>query len=164
MMFIYDDGGRHEAGYRGSAGDCFVRAVAIATARPYRAVYNEVNEMAATERRKRGRGKSSARNGVYKSTIQKYLKSLGWQWTPTMFVGQGCRVHLRSDELPGGRIIVSLSKHVTAVIDGIIYDTYDPSREGMRCVYGYWSGGSVVGDVGASGGRIRGPVEYEEIE
>jgi len=25
-----------------------------------------------------------------------------------------------------------------AVIDGVINDTYDCSREGTRCVYGYW--------------------------
>ncbi len=29
-------------------------------------------------------------------------------------------------------------RHYTAVIDGVINDTHDPSREGTRCVYGYW--------------------------
>jgi hypothetical protein len=24
------------------------------------------------------------------------------------------------------------------VIDGVIHDTFDPSRGGTRCVYGYW--------------------------
>ena len=37
-----------------------------------------------------------------------------------------------------GRIIVRLSKHYTCLIDGIIHDTHDPSRNGTRCVYGYW--------------------------
>jgi hypothetical protein len=64
---------------------------------------------------------------------------LGWTWTPTMAIGQGCRVHLRSDELPGGRLILSISRHVVAVIDGVTHDTYDPSRGGARCVYGYYS-------------------------
>ena len=63
----------------------------------------------------------------------------GWKWTPTMGIGTGCRVHLRPEELPGGRIIVSLSKHWCAVIDGVPHDTHDPSRGGTRCVYGYWS-------------------------
>ena len=22
--------------------------------------------------------------------------------------------------------------------DGVVHDTYDPSRDGTRCVYGYW--------------------------
>ena len=49
-----------------------------------------------------------------------------------MKVGQGCKVHLREDELPSGRIIVSVSKHLTAVIDGGCHDTYDPSRDGYH--------------------------------
>ena len=24
------------------------------------------------------------------------------------------------------------------MIDGVIHDTYDPTRGGTRCVYGYW--------------------------
>lgn len=56
-----------------------------------------------------------------------------------MLIGQGCRVHLRQGELPHGRLVVSVSKHLTAVIDGVIYDTHDPSRGGMRCVYGYYA-------------------------
>jgi len=55
-----------------------------------------------------------------------------------MAIGQGCRVHLRADELPAGRLIVVVSSHLVAVIDGVIHDTYDPSRNGNRCVYGYF--------------------------
>ena len=55
-----------------------------------------------------------------------------------MGIGTGCKVHLRKDELPMGRIIVALSKHYAAVIDGVVHDTHDPSRSGTRCVYGYW--------------------------
>ena len=56
-----------------------------------------------------------------------------------MKIGQGCRVHLLADELPMGRLIVQVTRHLTAVIDGVIQDVYDPSRSGKRCVYGYWS-------------------------
>lgn len=55
-----------------------------------------------------------------------------------MQVGQGCRVHLRGDELPGGRLIVSLSRHPSAVIDGVIHNLEYPSRGYTRCVYGYY--------------------------
>ena len=48
-------------------------------------------------------------------------------------------MHLDPAELPSGRIVVSLSKHYTALVDGIIHDTHDPSRGGTRCVYGYWT-------------------------
>ncbi|SRR6266702_2601621 len=140
MTFVYHDGGRKEAGYKGTTSDCVVRAIAIATEQPYQEVYNTINSFAKFERTgKRKRGKSNARTGVYKQTYHKYLESIGWKWTPTMLIGQGCVVHLKSDELPRGRIVVILSKHLSAVIDGVVYDTADPSREGTRCVYGYFS-------------------------
>lgn len=55
-----------------------------------------------------------------------------------MKVGTGCRVHLRDGELPEGRLIVRVSGHLVAVINSVIHDTHDPSREGTRCVYGYF--------------------------
>src|SRR5262249_3654892 len=81
MRFVKDDGGRAAAGFKGEAGDCVTRAIAIATGRPYRAVYDAINDVASGERRgRRKRGVSSARSGVYKGTKRKYLESLGWEW------------------------------------------------------------------------------------
>lgn len=138
MQFVYNDGGRSSI-YIGIAGDCVVRAIAIATDKPYKEVYDEINVLAHGFRAgSRGR-KSGARNGVYRQVYEPYLKSLGWKWTPTMHVGSGCKVHLQANELPRGRIIVRLSRHLAAVIDGVVHDTHDPSRNGTRCVYGYFS-------------------------
>ena len=139
MKFNYNDGGRADAGFKGTTGDCVCRAIAIATERPYREIYDMINEFAKSERTgKRKKGKSNARTGVYKGTINKVMEHLGWQWIPTMTIGSGCKVHLKEDELPKGRIVCSLSKHETAVIDGVLNDTYDCSRDGTRCVYGYY--------------------------
>ena len=139
MKFVYNDGGRAAAGYKGTAGDCVCRAIAIATERPYQEVYDLINEYAKSERTgKRKRGKSSARNGVYKETIRKVMAHYGFKWIPTMQIGQGCKVHLNENELPAGRLVVSLSKHEAAVIDGVLNDTYDCTRDGTRCVYGYY--------------------------
>lgn len=66
------------------------------------------------------------------------MHSLGFEWIPTMKIGQGCKVHLRADELPMGRIIVLVSKHYCAVIDRVVHDTCLEDRDGTRCVYGYW--------------------------
>src|ERR1700690_958062 len=137
--FQLDDGGRAAAGYSGKAGDCVVRSIAIATGRPYQQIYDLVNKAAVHERTgKRKRSVSNARTGVYRTSIRRVMKTLGWVWTPTMQIGSGCTVHLREDELPPGRLVVSVSKHLTAVIDGVIHDTHDCSRRGTRCVYGYW--------------------------
>lgn len=139
MVFTFNDGGRAAAGYRGDTRDCAVRALSIALDLPYGDVYGEMNEIGAMERvGSRKRGKSNSRTGVYKQAVHRFMRSHGWKWTPTMAIASGCRVHLRGDELPTGRLVANISKHYVAVIDGVIHDTSDPSREGTRCVYGYW--------------------------
>jgi hypothetical protein len=142
--WTFDDGGRAAAGFKGSADDCATRAAAIATGKPYREIYDAINELGTRERTgKRKRHKSAARTGVYSKTLRKFMESIGWQWVPTMQIGSGCKVHLRADELPSGRILCNVSKHYVAVVDGVIHDTFDPSRGGRRCVYGYFvSGGA----------------------
>ena len=137
---LRDDGGRAAAGYKGTANDCVTRAIAIATGLPYQQVYDDLNEMAQWERPRKSGRRSRARTGVHKRTFRRYLEALGWTWHPTMAIGSGCTVHLRADELPPGRLIVSLSRHLVAVIDGVIHDTgSDTDRGGTRCVYGYFA-------------------------
>lgn len=139
MEFVYSDGGRSRYFEAKNVGDCVCRAICNATGMDYKEVYDGLNREAKKERRARGR--SSARDGMYKASRKRYIESLGWVWHPTMQVGAGCKVHLREDELPGGTLIVSVSKHLTCVKDGVLYDTYDCSRGGTRCVYGYYTRG-----------------------
>jgi hypothetical protein len=128
------------AGYKGGTGDCVTRSIAIATGKPYQEVYDALNRLAETERvGKRKKKRSSSRTGVYRQTYQRYLESLGWRWTSTMSIGSGCRVHLRASELPQGPLIVKVSRHLTAVIDGVLHDKHNCSRGAARCVYGYFS-------------------------
>ena len=144
--FIYNDGGRAEAGYTGSTKDCVARAVAIASGLPYKEVYNRLAEGNASQRvtkRTRGLKKNGVKTASHGINITRkwfkdYMKSLGFKWVSTMGIGAGCKVHLKSDELPKGRIIARVTRHYCAVIDGVINDTYDPSRGETRCVYGYW--------------------------
>ena len=139
QRWVFDDGGREEAGFKGRTGDCACRAIAIATGIPYKEVYNLINEYGKRERiGKRKRGRSNARTGVYHNTVRRIMEDLGWTWVPTMSIGSGCTVHLRGDELPPGRILTSLSRHYAAVVDGVVHDTYDSTRGGERCVYGYF--------------------------
>ncbi len=165
MRLVKDDGGRTAAGYEGKTGDCVTRSIAIATGKPYQEVYDTLNEMAKRERPRGKTRRSNARTGVGRRTYEKYLLGIGWKWTPTMRIGQGCKVHLTDRELPMGRLIVRVSKHMTCVIDRVIHDTHDPQREiamfepdrgqelaanqgrnqngvytiQRRCVYGYFS-------------------------
>lgn len=129
MKFVRDEGGR-PAEVKTGARDCVVRAIAIASERPYQMVHDELTYLNGT----------TASNGikVQREWFKRYMQSLGFVWTPTMLVGQGCKVHLRDGELPMGRLVVNVSRHLVAVIDGVVHDIFNPSRSGTRCVYGYW--------------------------
>ena len=142
----FNDGGREKAGFKGGAGDCVVRSIAIAAKLPYMQVYEDLrsaNQSYAELRNDRlawrlnNKG-ASPRNGNHRNVFHNYIVGLGFEWVPTMKVGAGCQVHLRPIELPSGTLIVKVSKHLTTIVDGVIHDTHDPSRRGNRCVYGYY--------------------------
>ena len=171
MEWQYNDGGRVDSGFKGSPGDCVVRSVAIASELPYKEVYDALSHGCKTQRlTKKSTKMASARDGVnvQRKWFKDYMKSIGFKWIPTMHIGSGCKVHLTESELPLGRLVVSVSKHYTAVINGVIQDTHDPSDRPttvyslgthkdelpklayllengngwayspQRCVYGYW--------------------------
>lgn len=133
--YVLNDGGRSAAGYQGNAGDCVARSIAIAAQLPYKTVYDRL-----ALGNQKDCGIKSARNGIFtrKKWFKDYMVSIGFKWIPTMSIGSGCKVHLNANELPKGNVIARVSKHYVAVIDGVINDTYDCSRDGNRCVYGYW--------------------------
>ena len=124
-----------------------VRAIAIAANMPYLTVYEDLRQAnasyAANKKNRLARSLNargaSPRNGNHRDVFHDYILNQGFTWVPTMQVGGGCQVHLRTDELPEGKLIVRLSKHLTAMIDCVIQDTHDPSRGGKRCVYGYYT-------------------------
>ena len=139
MELIYSTGGREKYFKANVVGDCVCRAIANATGMDYKQVYDLINSYAKKEHlSKRKKKKSNARNGVTKDTIWRILTDLGWKWIPTMLIGSGCQVHLNEKKLPDGTLIVSVSKHLTCVKNRKLYDTYDCSRGGTRCVYGYY--------------------------
>ena len=129
IQFKYNDGCRSSYFKAQCVGDCVVRAAAIASGRDYKEVYDIAREVNG----------ESPRDGMRREKIDKLMERLGARWQATMQIGSGCHVHLRPNEIPmQGRIVCNVSRHVTAVIDGVIQDTFDCSRNGNRCVYGYW--------------------------
>ena len=147
ITFQFNDGGRNAAGYKGKAGDCVCRAIAIATGLPYQQVFDRLADGNVSQRKSKRSKKERQRTANRGITTKRkwfkdYMLELGFTWHPTMSIGSGCKVHLKADELPSGRIVCNVSRHVVAVIDGVINDTYDCSRRGTRCVYGYWKLGA----------------------
>jgi|SRR6516225_3687267 hypothetical protein len=141
MHYIYDDGGRQAAGFKGHTGDCVVRAIAIATdnRENYRAIYNILyrwqREYYAAKPR---HWDPSPRNGVSPKVSARYLRMLGWEWTPLLFRNRKEKTHFSVENLPKGRLIVSIARHWVAVVDNVILDTYDSSYR-RRNIKGYWS-------------------------
>jgi hypothetical protein len=155
--WVKDDGGRRgsgiarAAGRKNEVGDCVARAIAIATGKPYREVHDALtvatvrhiyaggdSETPAWSRWARRRGGVRAfdpDHGCHDGAYGPYLKSLGWSYTST----KGQKVHLRADDLPRGRLIVSMHRHLVAVIDHVIHDTHDCGRAGRVPVRGYWT-------------------------
>lgn len=144
--FSYNDGGRQLAGFKSHGSrtsDCGTRSFAIVAGRPYREVYDEIAALGASEKPMKPRNgrpvlPSHPNTGIFTRTMKTLMAAHGWIWVPTMGIGTGCTVHMRASELPAGALLICLSRHFTAVIDGVEQSTYDSSRAGMRCVYGYW--------------------------
>ena len=126
-MFVYNDGGRLAAGFKGKAGDCGARALAIAAGIDYKEAY----KILAEENSKFGYSKS-ARNGQHKSVYESVLSRFGFVWkTAPKFVGRKARC----SDLPPGVVIARQARHFVAVRDGVPQDIFDSSQ---KMVYGYW--------------------------
>jgi len=165
MNFVYDDGGRQAAGFKGKTGDCGIRAIAIATGRPYRQVYDEMNVLAKKRERVKKRssvlkGRSNSRTGIYNRLFKIYMANIGWEYVSTSGYGEKpWRVHANEDDFPRGRIILNKRKHYMACVEGVeghreIRDTWDSSA-----VYRYEQVGDVLirtGDLLAEGSSVYG--------
>lgn len=136
LPYVYDDGGRAQYfhGNPDNAGDCVCRAVAIASGRDYKQVYNALRAAIG----------SSPRNGVNTRTkkYKDFMTAYGFTWTPCSSVGSSTSVHYYADELPTtGRLVCFVAKHATAVIDGVVHDAWDTRYNSFgepRRIYGYW--------------------------
>ena len=128
MKYQYNDGGRKAAGFKGTAGDCGARAMAIALGLDYSGVYKELAQANADN----GRSKS-ARNGIMKDVYTEVLKRHGWVWMPApKFEGRKARC----SDMPAGVVIAKQARHFVAVIDGVAHDSWDCTH---KMVYGYWA-------------------------
>jgi hypothetical protein len=162
--FVKDDGGREASGIaqdprrKNETGDCVTRAIAIATGKPYREVHDALTvgtvrhlyaggdsrhpEWSKHARRRGGVCVFDPDHGCADGVWVPYLESLGWRRVST----EGQKVRLRADELPLGRLVVQIRRHLVAVIDGVIHDTFNSGDEGRVRVKGYWSAPSVSSD------------------
>jgi len=116
LGYTYNDGGRGKAGYRGEARDCVCRAIAILTESPYEEVYQRISEF----NRKLGRP-ASARNGVTWKQVPKLLELFGFERMKLPPV----KPTYREAYYTFGDCLVSTTKHVAALKDGLLQDIVD---------------------------------------
>jgi hypothetical protein len=129
-------------------GNAVVRAIAIATEQNYWPVYRELYtaqcEYVSKSRSKRIKDKGASIDyaGVWPDVSKQYLLDRGWTWTPTMSIGSGTTVHLTYEEIPDLPVFVArVSRSLVTVVNGVVQDIGDPSRDGTRALYGYFQPG-----------------------
>ena len=116
-----------EAGYKGNAGDCGARALAIAMEISYKRAY----KILAGAAKIAGRPKS-ARNGIGCETMDAIMSGLGWTYFP---VPQQAGGTATAKVMPPGRLVAYMTKHYAAVIDRVVYDSWDSSEQE---IHGFW--------------------------
>lgn len=126
-MFVYHDGGRTSSGFKGK-NDCAIRAMAIACDISYCEARNILKE--SSRDGKMGSGAIS--KGVYKEDLESALSQFGFKRKRApKFEGRKARYQ----DIPKGRVVVRMARHFAAVVDGVLYDTFDSSE---KMVYSYW--------------------------
>jgi len=154
ITFERTDGGRYHASDQLGltaqySSDCVIRAIAIATATrseisshtaPYATVYQDFKDRGA-----------SPSSGVLREVSRSYLKEIGWKKVRfrrklQTQLGKDNRSwfcggkHLNSTDVPmTGRSVVTIMRHVFAMIDGVIYDTDDFRTRNQKSII--WRGG-----------------------
>lgn len=116
MVFVY-----YNANPRGNnIGDCVARCLSILTNKSWRRVYDELSDLAGDV--------GLMFDDV--SFVEDYLDNrYSRECHYSKKVGEFAKEH------PYGKYAVTMDGHITAIIDGIIYDTFDPSNRIMRCAW-----------------------------
>ncbi len=119
--FIRDDGGRQAAGYKGTTGDCVVRACAIMSERGYRECYDA---MAAANKlfSRNPKAARSARNGVNENAWHYIFSSIGFE---NMGVTQADELTITETYERFGDCVVEIPRHLMAVKGGYVMDAWD---------------------------------------
>ena len=125
-FWVNSDGGRSISKRPAQKNDCTVRALAIARNLPYDDAYDILKEA--------GRKCSRGFDFVGWMSEQSWATKLAFpavKGQRRMSPAQFCR------DYPIGHYILRVSKHVIAVKDGVIFDTFENRPD--RCVYSAWS-------------------------
>lgn len=136
------DGGRTASGFtEPDVRDCGVRALAHITGRAYGEIRSEIETVIRDRPGRVAADPESVEGGLKRRTLARLLGE-SWAWVPTHKNSphySGDTVRFISADLPAtGHLLVSVRDHYSALIDGVIYDTFDPTV-GAPVVHGYFT-------------------------
>ena len=115
-MYVYYNNNPHNR----HIDDCTLRAISLLTNRNWHDVYEELSSLANEE--------SLMMDSVM--FIENYLdERYPRECHYSKTIGEF------SKEYPHGKYAVTTNGHITAIINGNIYDTFDPSDRIMRCAW-----------------------------
>ena len=106
--------------YNRHIDDCVVRAISVLTNRNWYDVYDELSDLA------------SDKGLMFDSVefVEDYLdKRYPRQCHYAKTVGEF------ANEFPYGKYAVTMNGHITAILNGTIKDTFNPSNKIMRCAW-----------------------------
>ncbi len=129
MNFVKTDGGRKAAGYKTTTpyqNDCVVRSISIAINEDYRTVFVELMEL----------GLEMGGYPNFNPVWQRYLTFKGWVKNKCPRDKNNKLIKLRDWKVFPSRAVVLNSRHLTAIVDGAVHDTWDCR---YRPVNSYWT-------------------------
>lgn len=106
--------------FKNKVSDCTIRAISLIENKPYATTFRELSEYAL----ERGLMMDSVKN------IESYLDD---KYLRTCYTGITLQEFVK--EHPRGEYLVTMPNHITSVINGVIYDTFDPSNRIIKCVW-----------------------------
>lgn len=100
--------------------DCVLRSISLLTNRTWGETYDEMAYLAS----KKGYMTENV-EFVEDYLDDRYPRECHYSKTVGEF----------ADEHPYGKYAITMEGHITALIDGVIFDTFDPSKRVMRCAW-----------------------------
>lgn len=106
--------------YGNDISDCVIRSLSVLTNRDWRDVYDELTDLAGDK------GLMFDRVEFVEDYLDdRYPRECHYSKT----VGEFAK------EYPYGKYAVTMNGHITAIIDGLVIDTFDPRNRIMRCAW-----------------------------
>lgn len=100
--------------------DCVIRSISLLTDRDWKDVYKELVYFSSLE------GYMTHDVDFVEDYLDdRYERECHYSKTVGEFI----------EEFPYGKYAVTMQGHITAIIDGVVYDTFDPRNRVMRCAW-----------------------------